>query len=257
MEENIREKQEEFPVQSRKGRRKTVLVSCLLALAIILCIWVISQILSRGYVSVGGCSLFRVVTGSMEPEIPVGALLVARETDIEDVEIGDIVVYRSATSGMSGMIITHRVVAIHEAGDGTRYLETKGDANQYADGTLVDGRFLIGRVTWYTGEGNVMTGVLSILTSKIGFLACIVLPCILIGMFIMRDCIKNLRSEMESINRELDEAKETREKGQSEPPKDETYEEMCERLRSELLEELKQSAEQAKTEQEPGAEQQP
>ena len=92
-----------------------------------------------------------------------------------------------------------------------------------------------------------MAGILSLLTSKVGFLACIVLPCLLIAVFVMRDCLKTMRKELAAMNEEIAE--------KQKEEKDESYEEMRERLRQELLKELNQSAEPETTEQAPGTEQ--
>ena len=78
-------KQNTAPVTEK--RRSTIVISVVLAFAIVLCILVIGQVLSKGYVSLGGYSLFRVVTGSMEPSIPVGAVLIAKDTPIQTVEM--------------------------------------------------------------------------------------------------------------------------------------------------------------------------
>ena len=191
-----------------------------------------------------GYQLYTVVTGSMEPEIPVGALLISKQTDIENIEKGDIVTFRSKESSMIGVIITHRVVDIHEGMNGQVLLETRGDANQYADGYFVDQSNLIGRAVYYTKEKNVVAGIFSFLTNKVGFLACIVLPCLLVGVFAMRECVVNLKAEIDAVNRELDKemaAGET--KTLEEELSAEEYKALCERLKDELLEELRQSAE--------------
>lgn len=236
-------------VEEKKGKKASFIVGCALVMSIILCLWVISQVLSNGYMSVGGFSMFRVATGSMEPEMPVGTLLISRRTDIEDIKVNDVVNFRSRDNGMLGMVITHRVVKVYEDSDGSIFLETKGDANKYADAKLVDEENLIGKVIYATGEGNFFANLISFLTSKIGFWAFIVLPCILIGVMIMRDTIGTLREEMDAIHRELDEmSSKVKQKEAEKEKKEETYEEMYERLRRELLEELNQSAEQNETE---------
>ncbi len=235
--------------EKKKGKKASVIVGCALVMSIILCLWVISQVLSNGYMSVGGFSMFRVATGSMEPEMPVGTLLISQRTDIEDIKINDVVNFRSRDNGMLGMVITHRVVKVYEDSEGSIFLETKGDANKYADAKLVDEENLIGKVIYATGEGNFFANLISFLTSKIGFWAFIVLPCILIGVMIMRDTIGTLREEMDAIHRELDEmSNRVKQKETEKEKKEETYEEMYERLRRELLEELNQSAEQNETE---------
>lgn len=246
-------KQNTAPVTEK--RRSTIVISAVLAFAIVLCILVIGQVLSKGYVCLGGYSLFRVVTGSMEPSIPVGAVLIAKDTPINEIKSGDIVTFRSRDTGMFHVIITHRVISVQQGSSGKLYLETKGDANPYADASYVDEDYLIGKVTFHTGQDNVFTKLLNFITSKIGFLGCIVLPCILIGMIIMRDCIHSMRTELDMLNQEIDSIKQ--EATQPEQPMDEEeYEALCERLRNEVLKELKQGAEQETTEQKPGAGQQ-
>ena len=233
----------------KKRKRATVIVTGMLVIAIILCLWVISQVLSKGYISVAGYSLFRVATGSMEPEMPIGTLLISKDIDIEDVKIDDVVNFRSKEEGMVGMVITHRVIAIHKNTDGKVFLETRGDANQYSDIRPVEEDNLIGIVVCATGEGNFFADLVTFLTSKIGFWSFIVLPCILIGVMIMKDTIKTMRNEMDAIHKELDDISNTvKSKDEALEKRDEeTYEEMYERLRKELLEELGQNVEHVET----------
>ncbi len=238
----------------KKSKKASIIVGCALVMSIILCLWVISQVLSNGYMSVGGFSMFRVATGSMEPEMPVGTLLISKKTEIENIEVDDVVNFTSRENGMLGMIITHRVINIYEDNDGSVYLETKGDANKYADAKLVDEENLIGKVIYATGEGNFFADLISFLTSKIGFWACIVFPCIIIGVMVMRDTIGTLREEMDAIHKELDAMSvKVKQKEAEKEKKEETYDEMYERLRRELLEELNQSAEQIDTEKASGS----
>lgn len=248
MEEN--KEIEHVEEEKLSGRKKAaaVAVSCILIVSVMLCLGVVTQVLSNGYVNLCGFSLFRVVTGSMEPEISVGALLISKETDIEEIRVDDIVTFRSKESGMLGVIITHRVVAIHEGVNGAVLLETRGDANQYADGYFVDQGNLIGKAVYYTKSTNFFAGVLGMLTNKVGFLACIVLPCLLLGVVAMRDCVKNLMEEINAVNRELDKEEKAKNSVSLEQELSvEEYRELCERLKRELLEELRQSAEDDET----------
>ena len=73
------------------GEKKVYMISSVfLALAASLCLIFAVQVATRGYVTIGGRSLFRVVTGSMEPTISVGAVLVCKDTEIEQIQKGDI-----------------------------------------------------------------------------------------------------------------------------------------------------------------------
>ena len=141
--------QEEVKQNGLKKKIISIVVSVVLVLALVACVTVVAQVLSKGYVSVGKYSLFRVVTGSMEPAIPVGSLLISQDMPIGDIQVGDVVNFRSREPGMFGIIITHRVIGVHQNGDGQIFLETKGDANQYPDGHLVDENYLIGKTVFY------------------------------------------------------------------------------------------------------------
>ena len=240
-----------------KHKKANILLWGVLILTLILCVTVIGQVLGKGYISIGGFSMFRVATGSMEPELPVGTLLVTRETPISSIQIGDIVTFRSKQTGMLGVIITHRVVGIHEDMNGELYLETKGDANQYADGYFADETNLIGRVVYATGEGNVFAALIQFLSSPAGFLACIVLPSLLGGIILMRDTVGNMKKEIDKIHKELQEPEVPSSKdGLEEQMGKEAYLELCDQLRNELLEELKQSAAQVHTQAQPDGQQQ-
>lgn len=227
----------------------SIVVSWVLVISVLLCVGVLAQVLSKGYVSVAGYSLFRVVTGSMEPEIPVGSLIISKSVDIEQIQPGDIVNFRSREPGMFGMVITHRVIQRYEDAEGNILLETKGDANRYTDGFFVEKVNLIGKTVSYTKEGNIIAGILSLLTNKVGFLSCIVVPCLLIGIFTMRDCVNSLREEIGAVSQQLDEVKAASENREPELQLSEAeYQALCDRLRSELLEELKQGEETNTTE---------
>jgi signal peptidase len=237
----------------------TTVVTLLLIAAVCLCLYVSIQVLGRGYASFGGYSVFRVVTGSMEPEIPVGALILTKQVDISDVEIGDIVCFRSKSPTMLGKTITHRVIDIFGGAQGEILLRTQGDANTSYDEYYVTSDNLVGRVTWRSRSNNVFSKTVGFFSNKYGFLACIALPCLLFAGMILRDCVINIKSDIKRTLELLaqEDADEKKRKDQSQgaekgasPKHDETYDEMRERIRAELIEELKQNhdGEQSKTE---------
>jgi len=229
-------------------RRINVLTTILLVFAVLLCLTVTIQVLSKGYVNLFGYSMFRVVTGSMEPTIPVGSLLLCKQVDMDAVQVGDIICFRARESAILGQMVTHRVTGIFTDADGSLLFETRGDANLAADGFMVSQINFVGKVTWYTGANSVLSSILSFFSNKIGFLACIVIPILLLGGLLMKECVNNIRSELYKAMRELE-----REEAPGEPMPEleiteEERKEMYERIRAELIEELMQGAEQSKTE---------
>ncbi|MET0735246.1 MAG: signal peptidase I [Microbacterium sp.] len=71
-----------------------------------------------------------VISGSMEPEIMTGDLLIATRVPVEELEVGDVV---SLDSELTDNLVTHRIQAIAPSGDGAYVVTMKGDANEFAD----------------------------------------------------------------------------------------------------------------------------
>jgi signal peptidase len=68
-----------------------------------------------------------VLSGSMEPSIATGGLVLTRQVDPSSIAVGDVVTYRSGDD-----LVTHRVVEDAVDGDHTM-LRTRGDATESAD----------------------------------------------------------------------------------------------------------------------------
>jgi signal peptidase I len=223
-------------------KRLNVALTILLALAVVVCLYVVIQVLSYGYANLGGFMMFRVVTGSMEPTIPTGALMIARETNIESIQLNDIICFRTQLSEIWGKIVTHRVVGVMQTEVGGILLETKGDANLVSDIYFVDETNFVGKVIWYSGDDSILANIMSLFTNKIGFLGCIVFPTLFIAGIILKDSVASIRKEMLLA---LEESQRI-EQGQSweDDPlcgmTQEEYNEMYERIRAELMEELMQ-----------------
>lgn len=73
-----------------------------------------------------GCKTLAVLSGSMEPEIPVGSVVIVKKEEPSALQIGDIATYRMNDNTM----VTHRVLENHTE---EQYLIFKGDANDVPD----------------------------------------------------------------------------------------------------------------------------
>ena len=76
-----------------------------------------------------------VLSGSMEPELNVGGVIVTRPVKLEDIKTGDIITFQTE----QGFKVTHRVIDIVKIG-GKLYFQTQGDANEEADFNFVSSR---------------------------------------------------------------------------------------------------------------------
>lgn len=108
----------------------TIILLALLALAALLIVPII-----LGYTELA------VLTGSMEPTIPVGSLIYVQETDPATLETGDVITYRLEGDTM----VTHRVV---ETNPDEGYVITQGDANADPDGQITFDR-IVGKMDFH------------------------------------------------------------------------------------------------------------
>ena len=240
--------------QHFKVRILSGFTTLLLLVAVVVCLVIMLQSMSQGYVQLFGHSLFRVVTGSMEPTIPIGSILVSQDVPIEEIEKDDVVCFRSTNPGSGGMIVTHRVVGVYDTPDGIRCLRTKGDNNLSVDINPVTQHYLIGRIIWHTGDGSTMAGIIQFITGEYGFLACIVLPVLLVAVWIFRDAAKNLKKEIRQVEKRLEkDAKTNRNNHGGMTP--EEYAQMTLRVREEVRKEMERDAQAHTADGQPSVEQ--
>ena len=214
--------------------------------------------------------MFRVVTGSMEPEIPVGTIIVTHKVSIESIFVDDIICFRSKSPEMLGRTITHRVIGRYYDEANNILLQTKGDYNLSADEDYVTSDNLVGKIIWRSNGENILSKLNKFFSSKLGFLACIALPCLLLASIVMKSSISNMKRDLlevmetfEEENAESGEVKHTDKVSEFDGPDmssgvgdavasgnsnantdmniKESFDEMRERLRLEILEELKQN----------------
>ena len=119
-----------------------------------------------------GFSVFRVLTGSMEPEIPEGSLLLVKKTDTDRIQIGDVISFFSPDPTLEGAVNTHRVVDI-QTENGEKIFYTKGDANVLKDTYPVRADMVVGKALHVsTGWGKAV----AVLSNPLVFGSVILLP---------------------------------------------------------------------------------
>lgn len=133
-----------------------------------------------------GYSMLRVVSGSMEPEIPTGSLIWVKSCEPSEVAEGDVISFYSRDVSIAGQINTHRVVAIEF--DGAEYqFETKGDANLNADSYAVYGSDIIGKVVHVSKAFGMLAALVG---SRVGLLLIVVVPLAIIFLINLKEVKK-------------------------------------------------------------------
>lgn len=109
---------------ARRFRRFIALLSSL-AFALVIALAVVSFV-PRAF----GYTPFAVLSGSMEPELPVGSMVFVHQIEPADIAVGDnATFYRS-----DGAVVTHQVYEIDPA---AQMIGTQGIANKNADGSIM------------------------------------------------------------------------------------------------------------------------
>ena len=155
-----------------------------------------------------GYSVFRVMTGSMEPEIREDSLLVVQKTPPEDIAPGDVISFFSPDPMLEGAVNTHRVVRIERENGRTQFI-TKGDANVIEDTYPVDASALVGKAAF---KSYWLGKTVSLLANPLVFGIIILLPLLIILLMnlyravrIAADIAK--KEEEEAVRKALEEIK--------------------------------------------------
>lgn len=120
----------------------------------------------RNDVFIFGYKPFLVATGSMEPLYPVNSLVIIHESDVADIEIGDVIAFHSPM--VNGQIVFHRVVDKVDQG-----FITKGDNNSEVDQFIVQKDDFVGTSTFHTSFTVV---VIQLLNQPVKLFLYVILP---------------------------------------------------------------------------------
>ena len=126
-----------------------------------------------------------VISGSMEPAIPTGSVVVARPIHAEEVREGDVIMFASLTGHT---LTTHRVVRVEQKSDGPHFT-TKGDANKSPDLLAVVPSQILGIIVLsvpYLGY------LISFIRTPIGIALFLVIPA---AVLIISELLKVLKSQ--------------------------------------------------------------
>jgi len=152
--------------ESRWKHRLSVILSALSTLIFAI---VIISVLALSVPRVFGFQMYNIVSGSMEPTIPVGSLIYVKETDPQSVEENDVIAYYHV--GSSDTVVAHRVIEVNR--DSCEFI-TKGDANESADLNPVTYEMVYGKVVLHIPALGTVSVLLTGVTGKVGLFGVLV-----------------------------------------------------------------------------------
>ena len=114
----------------------------------------------------------KVLSGSMEPDIKVGDLIIAKKVNPSSIREGDVVTYK-----MDSLVnVTHRVVEVFSSDNNVAF-KTKGDANNIEDSDLVLGDNLVGKLVFRIPKFGYF---IDWVTTPLGFGILFILPVVIL-----------------------------------------------------------------------------
>jgi len=130
-----------------------------------------------------------VFSGSMEPELKVGDVVVTRPIATEDITAGDTITFYSP---LSEKLTSHKVIAVED--DSSLSFRTKGDANEDADPFTVPAQSVVGKVCFHIPYFGYAT---QFVKTPLGFLLTLCLPGLVIIVMETRNIWQALSGEGE------------------------------------------------------------
>jgi signal peptidase len=146
----------------------------------------------------GNYKVMTVLSGSMEPDISVGSVVVSKP--VGNYRIGDVITFQ--VNKENDVSVTHRIVEMEVISGNPIYI-TKGDANENIDTTKISQKDIIGKVFLnipYLGYA------LNFVKKPIGFVLIIILPA---GIIILDEArkiwkeVKNKKNKKKDIEKKI------------------------------------------------------
>ncbi len=164
----------------------TIILVILIAFVVILFIMRFSGVTP----SLFGYQIFRVSSGSTEPVLAKGDVILVQKVPLSEINEGDIITYKSQEKKIKDRMVTHRVVAKPELTNGRYSFRTKGDVNGTELDPVVYGDQVQGR---YVKKLPLIDKVYSFLFSPYGLIVFILIILLLFG-FELISMIKSYRA---------------------------------------------------------------
>lgn len=154
---------------------------------------IVALVLAAAVPVVFGGRTFTVMSGSMEPNVATGDLVITMPMPPGDAVSGDIVTFHDPSG--KDRLITHRVASSARAGSEYRFV-TKGDANDTVERWAVPADGRIGHVVLRLPK---LGYALALTKSSAARLALISIPALLLAGFALASIWKPRRKEGEDV----------------------------------------------------------
>ncbi len=177
-----------------------ILYQILVIFCVILTIIIVLQKITNSNKTIFGYRIFRIITGSMEPEYQVGTVVVCKETPINEIKVGDDIVYLGTYGEYNGKIIMHKVMEIDkDENSNIINFHAKGAHSASVEDPQIKPNQIFGVVKF---QSQILTTLYELATSK--FSAFIIITILVLNVFIAFKSGKNDKIQrLEEKNNEI------------------------------------------------------
>ncbi len=118
----------------------------LVAVFVIALVYVFAARVTGKTPKVFGYGILRVQTGSMEPHIEIGDVILIKETEPSKLSKGDVISYHGTQGELAGKLITHQIISEPYEEDGRYFFTTQGTAHGTIPDPEIDDTQISGKV---------------------------------------------------------------------------------------------------------------
>ena len=167
-----------------------LIIMCVLLIAII-----VFQKITDSNRSIGGYRIFRVITGSMEPEYDIGQVVISKQIDPNEINVGDDIVYLGTYGEYNGKIIMHEVVAIDKDENGNMNFHAKGLHSSSVEDPQIKPHQIFGIVKFKSGILTILYKLATSIYSAFIIVTILVLNVFISFKFSGRNAIQQLQEQ--------------------------------------------------------------
>ncbi len=160
------------------------------------------QRVSNNKITLGGYSIYTIITESMKPKYNIGDMLITKKINPQKINVRDDIVYMGQEGDFKDKIITHQVIGIKKKGTDLIFV-TKGIANSIEDPEIKSSQ-IYGKVVYKT---IILSALSKIVNNTYGFYFIIFIPFAIMIFLEILEVIK----EKDDLNK-IGENNETKEK---------------------------------------------
>lgn len=154
-----------------------VLYNILICFCVVLILVIILQRITNSNSSIAGYRIFRIISESMVPKYNVDEVVICKEIDINNLKIGDIIVYRGKIGALKDKLIMHEIININKT-ENDLIFKVKGIQNTTGDPDVSKSQIL-GKVIF---KSKILSYLYSITTNA--YSSFIIITILVINVFI-------------------------------------------------------------------------